>query len=146
MPWIVPATSTHDGIDAAESGDIDDNEQSWLETTVAGPAYVKFWFQLDSEAGYDFFRFSIDGEELWYSDGYHAWRLLGFYVPPGIHTLRWNYTKDDSTSDGADRLYVDQIEVQSVQQLLGDTLDNPNLTWQMPSDHAWAPHNRRTTD
>ena len=146
VPWVVPATSTHDGIDAAESGNIGDNQQSWLETTVTGPAFVRFWFQLDSEAGYDFFRFSIDGEELWYSDGFHAWRLLGFYVPPGIHTLRWNYTKDDIVSTGADRLYLDQVEVQGVQQLLGDTLDNPHLNWQMPSAQAWVLQNRRTVD
>jgi len=146
VPWVVPATSTHDGVDAAESGNVGDNQQSWLETKVTGPAFVKFWFQLDSEAGYDFFRFSIDDEELWYSDGFHAWRLLGFYVPPGIHTLRWNYTKDDIYSTGADRLYVDQIEIQGVQQLLGETLDNPNLNWQMPSAQAWVLQNRRTVD
>jgi subtilisin-like proprotein convertase family protein len=148
VPWVVPATSTHDGVDAAESGNVSDNQQSWLETKVTGPAFVKFWFQLDSEAGFDFFRFSIDDEELWYSDGFHAWRLLGFYVyvPPGIHTLRWNYTKDDIVSTGADRLYVDQIEVQGVQQLLGETLDSPNLNWQMPSAQAWVLQNRRTVD
>ena len=146
VPWVIPATDTHDGIDAAESGDIGDNQQSWLETTVTGPAYINFWFRLSSESGFDFFRFSIDGEELWYSDGEHAWRLLGFYVPPGIHTARWNYTKDNVYSSGFDRLWVDQVQVQGTQQLLGNTLDNPYLNWQMPSAQAWVLQNRRTID
>ena len=146
VPWVVPATSTHDGSDASESGDITNNQQSWLETTITGPAYINFWFRLSSEAGYDFFRFSIDGEELWYSDGTHAWRQLGFYVPPGIHTARWNYTKDDTASYQFDRLWIDQVTVQGVQQLLGTVLDNQNLTWQMPSAQSWVMQDRRSQD
>jgi subtilisin-like proprotein convertase family protein len=146
VPWVVPATDTHDGSDAAESGDIDDNHQSWLETTITGPAFVTFWFRLSSEAGYDFFRFSIDGEELWYSDGTHAWRQLGFFVPAGIHTARWNYTKDDSFTSGSDRLWLDQVAVQGEQQLLGNVLDNPNLTWRMPGAGSWVMQDRRSID
>lgn len=144
--WVAPATDNHDGIDAAESGVIGDNQQSWLETTVTGPVYISFWFRLSSEAGYDFFRFSIDGEELWYSDGEHAWRQLGFFVPEGIHTVRWNYTKDNIDSSGFDRLWVDQVSVQPVQQLLGNVLDSPNLTWVMPSADSWVMQDRRTID
>ncbi|MBK8091267.1 MAG: S8 family serine peptidase [Verrucomicrobiaceae bacterium] len=146
VPWITPATSTHDLIDAAESGNIADNEQSWLETTVTGPAFISFWFRLSSEAGYDFFRFSIDNEVLWYSDGEHAWRRLGFFVPAGIHTVRWNYTKDDLYDGGSDRLWVDQVAVDSEQAFLGAVLDNPNLTWGMPGSGSWIMQDRRTVD
>ncbi|MFZ4765885.1 MAG: S8 family serine peptidase, partial [Roseimicrobium sp.] len=146
VPWVVPATDTHDGSDAAESGDIGDNQQSWLETTITGPAFVTFWFRLSSESGYDFFRFSIDDEELWYSDGTHAWRRLGFYVPEGTHKARWNYTKDDLYSSGFDRLWLDQVAVYGEQQLLGDALDNPNLKWLMPGAGSWVLQDRRTVD
>lgn len=144
--WVTPATDTYDGVDAAESGDVSDNQQSWLETTVTGPSFVSFWFRLSSEAGYDFFRFSIDGEELWYSDGTHAWRRLGFYVPEGIHTVRWNYTKDDLYSIGFDRLWIDQVAVNSEQAFLATVLDNANLTWLMPGLGAWVMQDRRTVD
>ena len=146
VPWLTPATDTHDGVDAAESGDINDAQQSWLETTVTGPAFISFWFRLSSEAGYDFFRFSIDGEEFWYSDGTHAWRRLGFYVPPGIHTARWNYTKDYIDSVGFDRLWVDQVAVEGEQQFLSTVLDNANLDWQMPGLGPWVMQDRRTID
>lgn len=146
VPWVVPATDTHDGIDAAESGDVTNDQQSWLETTVTGPSYISFWFRLSSEPGRDFFRFSIDEEELWYSYGEHAWRQLGFFVPAGIHTVRWNYTKDYLNTSGFDRLWVDQVSVQGVQQLLGTVLDNPNLTWVMPNAESWAMQDRRSHD
>jgi subtilisin-like proprotein convertase family protein len=146
LPWVISTSSNHDGIDSVESGWITHSQQSWLETTVTGPAYINFWFQLDSQFGGDYFRFTIDGEELWYSEGQHLWRQLGFYVPPGQHTVRWNYTKNESVSTGYDGMWLDQIEVQGVQQLLGSTLDNPNLTWQMPSAQSWALQNRRTID
>jgi hypothetical protein len=146
LPWVTSTSSNHDGVDSVESGWITHSQQSWLETTVTGPAYIKFWFQLESEFGGDYFRFTIDGEELWYSEGLHLWRLLGFYVPPGQHTVRWNYTKNESVSYGYDGMWLDQIEVQDVQQLIGNTIDNPDLDWSMPSAQAWPLQNRRTID
>jgi len=146
LPWTLSNTDDHDGVDSVESGWITHSQQSWLETIVTGPAYINFWFQLQSEFGGDYFRFTIDGEELWYSEDTHLWRLLGFYVPPGQHTVRWNYTKNESISYGYDGMWLDQIEVQGVQQLIGNTVDNPNLTWSMPSAQAWPLQNRRTID
>lgn len=146
LPWTLSTSSNHDGVDSVESGWITHSQQSWLETTVTGPAYINFWFQLQSELGGDYFRFTIDGEELWYSEDTHLWRLLGFYVPPGQHIVRWNYTKNESISYGYDGMWLDQIEVQGVQQLIGNTIDNPDLTWSMPSAQAWPLQNRRTID
>ncbi|MFO1439328.1 MAG: S8 family serine peptidase [Verrucomicrobiaceae bacterium] len=146
LPWTLSTSSNHDGVDSVESGWITHSQQSWLETVVTGPAYINFWFQLQSELGGDYFRFTIDGEELWYSEDTHLWRLLGFYVPPGQHTVRWNYTKNESINYGYDGMWLDQIEVQGVQQLIGNTIDNPDLTWSMPSAQAWPLQNRRTID
>ena len=36
-PWIRQTSGTHDGVDAARSGTIGDNQSSWLEVTVFGP-------------------------------------------------------------------------------------------------------------
>lgn len=147
-PWTTPASSNHDGVDAVQSGTITHNQQSWLETTVQGPAFLSFWFQVDSERDYDWFRFSIDGEELWQSSGNQPWfdRHLGFYVPPGIHTARWTYTKDFIYSSGQDRVWVDQVEVSDAPAFLGDVLNNPNLQWDMPGPGNWIMQNRRTSD
>jgi subtilisin-like proprotein convertase family protein len=146
VPWITPATDTHDGVDAAQNGDISDSQQSWMETTVTGPAFISFWFRLSSESNYDFFRFSINGEELWFSDGEHAWRRLGFHVPAGIHTARWNYTKDFADSSGSDTLWLDQVAVDGEQAFLSTVLDNANLSWRMPGLGTWIMQDRRTID
>lgn len=146
--WTFPGSSNHDGVDAAQSGTITHDQQSWLETTVQGPAFLSFWFQVDTESGYDWFRFSIDGEELWQSSGYQPWydRHLGFFVPAGIHTARWTYTKDDSYTDGEDRVWVDQVEVSEAPVFFGSVLNNPDLQWEMPGPGNWIMQNRRTSD
>lgn len=144
--WSMTSTTTHDGSDAAQSGTITHNQQTWMETTVVGPAYLSFWFQLSSEPNFDWFRFSIDGEALWESSGTHAWRRLGFFVPAGIHTARWNYTKDDSVSSGSDRLWVDQVAVHDEQDFLADVVDNGNLTWRQTGSGYWVMQDRRTAD
>jgi subtilisin-like proprotein convertase family protein len=146
VAWTTPASLTHDGVDAAQSGAIGHNQQTWLETTVVGPAYVSFWFRLDSEPEYDFFRFYIDGVSQWESSGFHQWRRLGFFVPSGVHTARWVYTKDDLYISGADRLWLDQVTVHGEQAFLADVLDNPNLTWRQSGSGSWVMQDRRQVD
>jgi kexin len=146
LPWSTTTTTTHDGADAAHSGAITHNQQTWLETAVTGPAYLSFWFQLSSERDFDFFRFFINGESLWESSGTHNWRRLGFFVPPGIHTARWTYTKDDSQSDGSDRLWVDQVAVHPEQAFLAEVVDNPALTWRQSGSGTWVMQDLRSHD
>jgi len=48
-------------VDAVQSGDIDDNQSTWMETTVVGPAEFTFWWKVSSEFNYDFLRLYVDG-------------------------------------------------------------------------------------
>lgn len=144
--WTSQSTTTHDGSDAGQSGTITHNQQTWLETTVTGPAFISFWFQLSSEANFDWFRFHIDGEPLWESSGTHLWRRLGFFVPAGIHTARWVYTKDDIVSSNPDRLWVDQVAVHGEQDFLADVVDNTGLTWRQSGSGSWVMQDRRQVD
>ena len=54
------ATYYHDG-DAAESGDISEDQESWMQTTVNGAGAVSFYWKVSSEEDYDFLEFYIDG-------------------------------------------------------------------------------------
>jgi hypothetical protein len=58
IPWIGQTTVTHDGVDAGQSGAISHGEQSWMETTVAGPGTLTFWWRVSSESGYDYLEFA----------------------------------------------------------------------------------------
>src|SRR6266446_10374107 len=61
--WFGQTNITHDGVDAARSGAIAKKQQTWIETTVTGLVTVAFWWRVDSEPGFDFLSFSIDGIE-----------------------------------------------------------------------------------
>jgi hypothetical protein len=47
--------------DSARSGDIGDDQETWLQTTVTGPGTLTFDYKLSCDAG-DEYAFSIDGQ------------------------------------------------------------------------------------
>ncbi|HEX8311482.1 MAG TPA: Ig domain-containing protein, partial [Chthoniobacteraceae bacterium] len=110
-PWFGQIATTYDIADAAQSADIADAQQTWIETTAQGPSTVTFRWKVDSEAGFDFLRFTIDGVEQTAISGETDWRQESFLVPAGSHTLRWNYVKDAGASFGADKGWVDTVIV-----------------------------------
>ncbi len=108
--WYGQAPITHDGIDAARSGAITHNQESWFETTVTGPGLLSFWWRASSEANYDFLEFYIDGAlQNGRISGESGWQLKTYTVFTGNHTLRWRYAKDKSGSTGTDSGFVDEI-------------------------------------
>ena len=46
VPWTGGVITTHDGLDAAQSGAIGNNQQSRLVTTVPGPGTLSFWWKV----------------------------------------------------------------------------------------------------
>jgi len=108
-PWSDENTETHDGVDAAQSGLITHDEESWVETTVTGPGPLAFWWKVSSELGYDQLQFLIDGVEQINISGEVPWQLRAFDIPVGTHVLRWRYAKDSTESDGLDRAWLDEV-------------------------------------
>jgi hypothetical protein len=110
--WVKQSLVTHDGVDAAQSGDIGDSQTSTLESTINSGGVLSFWWKVDSEPGFDFLRFYLDGVEqpgaLGIS-GLTGWQFVSITVPNGSHTLRWVYAKDSSVSTGADGAWVDEV-------------------------------------
>jgi hypothetical protein len=107
--WFAQTAITHDGTDAARSGSIGDNEESWLETTVTGPGELSFWWKVSSEDGYDYLEFLLDGATQTDLSGDSGWQLETFSITSGTHTLRWNYYKDGSSDDGLDAGFLDEV-------------------------------------
>src|SRR5207247_759980 len=98
---------------AAQSGAIGDGQVSWLETTVAGPATLSFYWKVSSESGWDFLRFYIDGVEQPGSiSGEVDWRQRSVALTSGSHTLHWAYAKDPfCCTGGQDRGWFDQVQL-----------------------------------
>jgi len=107
--WFAQEHVTHDGIAAAQSGAIGDNQTSQLSTTLTGPGYLSFWWKVSSEAGWDYLRFYLDEVEQGASTGDTDWTQISLYLPAGSHTLTWVYEKDASDAGGEDAGWVDQL-------------------------------------
>lgn len=107
--WFRQTAVTYDGVDAAQSGNITHNQQSWLETTVEGPGFLSFWWKVSSENNYDFLNFYINGVRQDRISGNVDWNLKEYSIGEGTHTIRWAYTKDGSVSHGQDCGWVDQV-------------------------------------
>ena len=108
-PWFAQDRVTHDGVDAAQSGAIGDNQSSELEATVTGPAYLSFWWKVSSEQNWDYLRFFLDGVEKGAISGERDWTQVFVYVPAGAHTLTWAYEKDETGRGGQDAGWLDGV-------------------------------------
>jgi hypothetical protein len=110
--WFAQTNVTYDGFDAAQSGVIGDGQESWIETTVEGPGYIRFQWGVDSDDfSYDRLEFSIDGfAETDISGLGNYWNYEERYVGSGSHVLRWSYAKDGADSDGQDAGWLDEVE------------------------------------
>lgn len=146
------------GITAVKSGNINDNENSWIETSATLPASggtISFAIKTSCET-FDDLEFSIDGviQNTW--DGDSPWFNNSFVLTAGLHTFRWNFDKDGSTSSFNDEVYLDDVLIVSnpgstMQVVDGSEANNKVLTsnatgvatWQVPtpspsSDDDWA--------
>jgi hypothetical protein len=112
--WFGETITSYYGGDAAQSGTITHNQQTYIQTTVTGPGTLTFYWKVSSEANYDFLRFYIDGtEQSGHISGAVAWQQKSFNIASGIHTLKWAYTKDGSVSSGSDCGWLDKVEFTS---------------------------------
>ena len=112
--WFGQGGVTHDGTDAARSGIIMHNQNSWMQTTVTGPGTFSFWWYASSEVNggnwNDYLTFLIDGVQVDKIGGTScSWTHCSYTLGAGSHTLKWNYLKNGSQDVGEDAGFVDQI-------------------------------------
>ncbi len=109
--WTGGNSITHDGTDAAQSGDIGDTQESWVQTVLTnGPGTLTFWWRVSSESGHDFLEFYTNSVLLsGRISGSVEWQSKNYRLPAGNQTLRWRYTKDGNLSNGSDSGWVDEV-------------------------------------
>ncbi len=121
--WLGQTNTTHDLIDAAQSGPIAQGQQSWLQTTVINPlpVAVDFWWRLDGTAsplGSDSLAVLLNGTtQTGTLINDVAWQQKNIIVPPGTNVVRWLYTKLSTTPrylDIHNGGFVDQVTVRPI--------------------------------
>lgn len=106
--WFIETTNTFDGVSAAQSGVITDSQTNWIETTVTADGELSFYWKVSSEEDFDYLTFYINGEPQDSISGEVDWNQETYSVFAG-DTLRWEYGKDDSVSEGANAGWLDQV-------------------------------------
>ena len=108
--WQPQTAITHDGTSAAASGIIGDGQSSALWTSVNGPGQISFWWRVSSEVGGDPLKFFLNSQEMARISGETFWQTLSFNVPEGLHTVRWEFSKDGAGTSGLDTAWLDQVK------------------------------------
>lgn len=85
-PWTVATNVTPQGIGAASSGAIGNDQESVLETTVAGPGVAAFWWKVSSQSQHDWLRFSVAGQVQAEISGEEDWAFQRLAIPAGAQT------------------------------------------------------------
>ena len=109
--WTGQSAITHDGVDAAQSAELADSQESWLETTFSNcPGTLSFWWKASSEADYDFLELYRNGVlQTNRISGEVDWQFMSMPIPSGIQVVRWRYSKDGAFFGGQDRAWLDQV-------------------------------------
>ncbi len=115
MPWFGQTGTSHDGQDAAQSGALPDNQSAHMSAQIAGPAALSFWWKVSSEPNQDVLSVTIEGSlsDAVGISGEVDWQQKTFFVPQGLQTVRWTYTKSRYNASGSDAAWVDQVSVKA---------------------------------
>jgi hypothetical protein len=101
--------------DVYQSPTIDDNEHTSMEVTVTNSeaGILTFEYNVSSEEGYDYFTMRIDGiTEISSVSGESGWVSFSKVIDTGMHTIIWEYVKDQTRSDGRDNVQLRDIAIQ----------------------------------
>jgi hypothetical protein len=102
-------TCCHDN-DAAQSGRISHDQESWLQTSVNGAGTISFYWRVSSEESCDYLEFYIDGGRQDRISGSKDWHDMTYEITGSdIHNLEWRYVKDGSIDRGDDCGWVDKV-------------------------------------
>lgn len=107
--WFWQNTDYYYDGDAAESGKIDDTQESWIQTAVRGPGTLEFYWKISSELNDDLLEFYINDIRQDFISGNIDWTMQSYSISTGTSNLRWRYTKDSDKRSGADSAWIDKI-------------------------------------
>ncbi|MGC8830210.1 MAG: hypothetical protein ACP5K7_07930 [Verrucomicrobiia bacterium] len=107
--WFPVTSPSHDGVDAAQSGMIDDDQSTAIGAYFIGPGKLSFWWKVSSEYNADLFVFYINGESVDVISGETGWLRKEVNLPAGTNLVFWEYSKDFVLAEGLDAAWLDEV-------------------------------------
>jgi hypothetical protein len=112
LGWRIVAQQRHSGTLSAQSGQIGDDQSTSLTLTAqCTGGEIRFWRKISTEPNWDNYTFSINGKQMEKLSGEKDWQQVSFPVTAGSNSFEWSYTKDGSSSQGEDAVWIDDVEV-----------------------------------
>lgn len=97
---------------AIKNVSIPDDGISYFEFTVTGPTNITFDWKISCESECDFGTFYVNGTEEASIDGDVYWHTVNFNInQTGPVTLKWEYSKDGSVTEGDDAVYLRNLVI-----------------------------------
>ena len=127
--WTWQTATTHDGVDAAQSGTVSFTAKtSSLETVVTGPTLVSFWWK-NSGGSSETLSVLIDSVQQASLANTGLWTQRSLTVGLGTHALRWSYvtTKSRNNQGTSSAGYVDQLTLTPL--VASMAVDAPSLAF-----------------
>jgi len=110
--WFAQTETTHDGVDAAQSGYLEASSSvrvSTLDAIVTGPGILKFWWRADFAVADGSLAFYIDGEYQTSLDLPTDWNEQTYSLADGGHTIRWEFGLSGGLAGPGNQGFLDQV-------------------------------------
>jgi hypothetical protein len=125
-PWRASRDSAATGQWSARSGDVADGGTSVLRLVRETPSGGgSFDFRTESEAGWDFLEFWVNGERRARWSGVLGWQTHAFNLSAGVNRLEWRFTRDRTFGGTADAVWIDNLDLPDT----GVEAEAPRLRW-----------------
>lgn len=110
--WEISNDFVHEGSYSASIRELNDLEEAALilDYYLYDANHISFYFQVSSQNNMDQLAFYVDTALMYQWSSLHLFeKSPDFLIPQGLHTLKWVYQKDEETSGGLDKAWIDYI-------------------------------------
>lgn len=112
--WAITTTDTFDGEDALTLSTASDSSDTLLSCTVVGPDELTFWWKASTEYIFDAFSLTLDSTPVTSISGETGWHSHTLSIPPGTHTVGFQYLRDASADGGFNQVWLDRFTLKSL--------------------------------
>ncbi|WP_199886140.1 M4 family metallopeptidase [Pseudoalteromonas sp. T1lg23B] len=111
QPWIVTTVRSKDNF-SLSSNDIDDSQVTYVDYEFESEAGIlSFDYLVSTEGCCDHLTVYLNNQEVLRLAGEYDWQHFEQEIAAGNYTIRFEYSKDSSVSDGLDAVLVDNLSI-----------------------------------